>query len=290
MDAVQALQRLGGVATLGELLGPTTRAQLATAVAAGRVLRPRHNRYCLADVAEARRRAVVAGGVLSHLSAAEHYEWKVKARSTRPCVTVPRSSRKPAGDLELHWADLSDKEVHRQVTGRARTVIDCARVYPLDVALSVADSALREGVIDRHDLEVAAARSPRTGRARALRVVDLASGKRANPFESCLAVLLWEVRGLEVVPQGYVPGVGWVDFLDRRLGVVVEAESLEHHWSVAGLRRDVLRYTGCARLGLVVVRFTWDEVMFRPAHVVEAMADVVAWRTMQAVGRHSLLA
>jgi hypothetical protein len=32
------------------------------------------------------------------------------------------------------------------------------------------------------------------------------------------------------------------------------------------------------------------EVMFRPEDVAEAMADVVRWRTMQAVGRHGLAA
>lgn len=290
VDAVRVLSRLGGVATRGELIGATTRSELRRAITEGLVLRPRHNRYCLTDVEGARRQAVAAGGVLSHLSAAEHYEWKVKHPSIRTSVTVPRGSRKPSGDLELHWADLSDKEVHRQVTRRTRTVIDCARVYPFDVALSIADSALREGVIDRHDLEVAAARSPRTGRARAIRVVELASAKRANPFETCLGAILMEVPGLDVVPQGRVPGVGWVDFLDRWLGLVVEAESVEHHWTASGLRRDVFRYTACARLGLMVVRFTWDEVMFTPDYVLAAMIDVVQWRTTQAVGAHSLSA
>jgi hypothetical protein len=71
---------------------------------------------------------------------------------------------------------------------------------------------------------------------------------------------------------------------------VIEAESLEHHWTKAGLQRDVDRYTKAARLGLVVVRFTWTEVMFRPDDVRAAIADVVRWRILQAVGRHGLAA
>jgi very-short-patch-repair endonuclease len=83
------------------------------------------------------------------------------------------------------------------------------------------------------------------------------------------------VAGLKVVPQGHVPGVGFVDLLDRVLGIVFEAESFEHHWTKAGLQRDVDRYTAAARLGLVVVRFSWADVMFRPDDVRAAIEDVV---------------
>ena len=81
-----------------------------------------------------------------------------------------------------------------------------------------------------------------------------------------------------------------MDLLDRVLGMVIEAESLEHHWTKAGLQRDVDRYTKAARLGLVVLRFSWMDVMFRPDDVRAAIEDVVRWRTMQAVGRHGLVA
>ncbi|MCF6376256.1 endonuclease domain-containing protein [Nocardioides KLBMP 9356] len=259
-------------------------------MATGRIHKPRHNRYCLAD-AEATMLAVArTGGTASHLSAAQEFGWKLKHDPVKPCITLPRSARKPAGSYELHWGDLSDRERRRNVTSRTRTVIDCARTYEFDVALSVADSALREGIVDRDDLLIAAARSPRTGRNKALRVAQSASHRRANPFETCLYVIATTVAGLRVVPQGVVPGVGYVDLLDRWLGIVIEAESFEHHWTKAGLQRDVDRYTRAARLGLVVLRFTWAEVMFAPDEVAEAIADVVRWRTVQAVGRHGLAA
>lgn len=197
---------------------------------------------------------------------------------------------KPRGSYELHWADLSERELRRNITSRTRTVIDCARAYDFDVALCVADSALREGIIDRDDLLIAAARSPRIGRAKALRVAHAASPLRANPFETCLHAIAMTVAGLDVVPQGHVPGVGFVDLLDRVLGMVIEAESLEHHWTKAGLQRDVDRYTKAALLGLVVLRFTWTDVMCHPDEVAQAISDVVWWRTMQAVGRHGLAA
>lgn len=290
MDPVVALRELGGVGTLRELLAYTNRSQLSVALAGGRIHKPRHNRYCIADLAGTMRAVARTGGTASHLSAAQEFGWKLKHDPPRPCITLPRSARKPRGSYELHWADLSERELRRNVTSRTRTVIDCARAYDFDVALCVADSALREGILDRDDLLIAAARSPRTGRAKALRVASEASHLRANPFETCLYVIASSVPGLDVVPLGEVPGVGRVDLLDRSLGMVVEAESLEHHWTKAGLQRDVDRYTKAARLGLVVLRFTWTDVMFRPDDVRAAIADVVRWRTMQAVGRHGLVA
>jgi hypothetical protein len=290
MDPVSALQRLGGVATYGELLGPTTRPELERAVRDGRIVKPSRNRYALVDTHDLVLRAVALGGVLSHLSAALHHGWKVKQQPELMSITVPRSARTPGPDVEVRWADLADRDVHRHVTRRVRTVVDCARVYDFDVALSVADSALREGEVTRSELVAAAERSPRTGRARAMRVMEAASAKRANPFESCLFAIAITVPGLVVEPQGEVPGVGWVDLLDRCLGLVIEAESFEFHGTLAGLRRDVARYTECARRGLVVVRFTWHEVMRDPDGVRAALIDVVRWRTMQAVGGHGLSA
>ncbi len=290
MDPVVALRELGGVGTFGELLGLTTRSQLQDAVAGGLIHKPRHNRYCLADLEGAMRAVARTGGTASHLSAAQEFGWKLKHDPIRPCITMPRSARKPRGAYELHWANLSERELRRNVTSRTRTVIDCARAYEFDVALCVADSALREGIVDRDDLIIAAARSPRTGRAKALRVAHTASPLRANPFETCLHVIAMSVAGLDVLPQGYVPGIGFVDLLDRVLGIVLEAESFEHHWTKAGLQRDVDRYTTAARLGLVVVRFSWADVMFRPDDVRAAIEDVVRWRIVQAVGRHGLVA
>jgi very-short-patch-repair endonuclease len=288
MDPVEVLRRLGGVATRGEILGPADgsgprRPALEAAVRAGRVVRLRHNCYALAGLDEAKQRARTLGGVVSHLSAAQHWGWKVKHPPLRPCVTLPRSARKPVADVELHWQDLTEAQVVDHVTCRVTTVTACARAYARDVALCVADSALREGMVTQDDLLIAAEQSPRTGRRRALWVAENADGRADNPFESTLRDIALHVPGLHVVAQGSVDGVGRVDLLDRTLGIVVEAESYEWHATRDQLRRDVKRYTTCARCGFVVVRFTWDEVMFDADYVRAALADVVGWRQRQAV-------
>ena len=280
MDPVDAVRLLGGVASYGELMGPTTRARLRTAVEAGRVTRLRGGLYGLAEADPSRAAAAASGGVLSHLSAATYWGWKVKHPPQRPWVTVPQRGRAPDGDVEVRWADLPDADVTHHVTRPARTVVDCARALPFDEALAVADSALRSQEVGRHELFRAADRLPRTGRSRAMTVVGAADGRAANPFESVLRAIAMTVPGLSVTPQGRVDGVGWVDLLDARLGIVVEAESFEFHGTMAGLRRDVRRYTECTRRGLVVVRFLWEEVMFDPEHVRQSLLDVVQRRRL----------
>ena len=118
--------------------------------------------------------------------------------------------------------------------------------------------------------------SPRTGRAKALRVVRAADARAANPFESALRAIADDVPGLCVVPQQQVGGIGYVDLLDHRLRLVIEAESFQWHSSRHGWARDVRRYTCFVRLGYTVVRFTWDEVMYQPEYVRAVLMDLVA--------------
>lgn len=278
VNPVEALQRLGGIAAYGELIGPTTRQQLRTAVASGRVVKLRHDRYALVDTDAHRAAAVAAGGVLSHLSAAVAWGWKVQHEPTRPWVTLPRNRRRPQGKLEVRWADVPDADVANHVTRPARTVVDCAKVLPFSEALSVADSALRSEEVDRHQLLLAALASSRVGRPRAIEVIEAADAGAANPFESAIRSVALQVPGLSVETQGEIDGVGFVDLLDRRLGIVVEGDSFEFHGKLYGLRRDVKRYTALTRRGYAVVRFLWEEAMFEQQYLRDALADAVAHR------------
>lgn len=278
MDPVDALTELGGIASLGELLALTGRRRLRTAVAVEHIVMVRRDCYTLPAADGARLTAARIGGTVSHLSAAQHWQWKVKFPPELPTVTVPRRRSGLDGcEAEVHWANLLPKDVDDGVTARVRTVVDCARTYDFGVGLSVADSALRAGV-PADEILTAARASPRTGRPRAIRVAETADSRSANPFESVLRAIALEVPGLHVVPQQWVGNVGRVDLLDRDLGLVIEAESFEFHADRDSLARDVRRYTAMTRLGYVVVRFTWAEVMFRPDYVRAVLVDLVALR------------
>ena len=158
-------------------------------------------------------------------------------------------------------------------------MIDCARTYDRDAALSVADSALRSRLVTSDELAAAAARSPRTHHSKAVWIAEHASEHAANPFESVLRSIALDLPGLRVRPQGSVGKAGRADLVDERLLIAIEADSWEHHGAPELFRRDVRRYTDFARLGWVVVRFVWEDVMHQQDRVrrhLEEVADVRA--------------
>lgn len=105
MSPVDALTRLGGVSTSRELRRLTSRRRLRTALRNGQVVRVSTGVYALPGCEAAKLAAARVGGVVSHLSAAQHYEWPVKLPPKRPTITVPRRrSQLDADGLEVHWA------------------------------------------------------------------------------------------------------------------------------------------------------------------------------------------
>ncbi len=286
MQPREAIRILGGVARWNEIECLVSRADVDAELEAGTISRLRRGTYALGDLDDVRARAQAAAAAVSHLSAAASHGWKVKRPPEHPTITLPRNRSLPDDEsLQVFWQDLSPMQVYRGVTRPVETVIGCARAYDFDEALCVADSALREKAVSGAQLLAAAEASPRTGRAKALAVARAADGRAANPFESCTRAIARGVPGLSVRPQVRISGVGRVDLADLALGIVVECESFEFHSDAASLKRDVRRYTSCARRGLVVVRFTWAEVMFDPDYCRAVLEDVVAVRLQQAVRR-----
>lgn len=276
VDAVDALIRLGGVARAGDIIDLSSRRSLRRAVESGDITRIGPGRYAF-KISHVEARAL--DGVVSHLSAAMHWGWEVKWPPDRPWVTVARSRHvSPArrGSLHLVYADLGHDTVDG-VTGPVRTVVDCARRLPFDEALAIADSALRAGDVTKADLLAASARLRGRGAAFGRRVVDAATGKSANPFESVLRAIALEFP-LALTPQmpvvvgdqTYVP-----DLVDPTRMLVLEADSWRFHASQQGHARDCRRYNALALAGWLVLRFSWDQVMHAPDYVRQILADVV---------------
>lgn len=294
MEVVVALHRLGGVATHAELVDAAGRSALRRAVDRGMIVRSARGAYSVPEADRARLAALRLNGALALTSAALAHGWKVKEPPSRPSVCVPRTRRvHPARreGIDVRWGTLTSNELRRRHTDPARTVVDCARFLPFDAALAVADSALRSGEVGPIGLLEAAELAPRTGRARAIQVVKSASPQAANPMESVLRAICLGIDGLEVRPQQWVGDVGRADLVDSRRRLVIEAESMEFHGSLAGYRRDVRRYTGFVGEQHLVLRFCWEDIMLQPDRVAVAIADVLTWwppRTLRhAVGPKS---
>jgi len=283
MDVSAALRRLGGVSDRRTLLALVSVRELERGLQAGEVVRVARNLYTLTAVDEAVVAARRVHGVVSHLSAALAWGWKVKTVPDRPTVTVARN-RHPSGDasVDVRYADVPSGDVIDGRTSRVRTALDCARTLPFDEALAVVDSALRSRTVTRAQLIAAAESGPRTGREKAKRVFAAASEKAANPFESVLRAIAMQVSGLHVVAQGTV-GQWHADVADLALHIAIEAESFEFHALPEAFRHDIRRYTDMIRLGWLVARFVHEDVMQRPAYVQKVLEDLVALRQQEAV-------
>ncbi|MEP7089515.1 MAG: DUF559 domain-containing protein [Nocardioidaceae bacterium] len=273
MDVVDALTWRGGVAEASTLHDLTSRRQVRTAVQRGWVVRVSRGRYALPDADEARRAAARLSGVVSHLSAAQLNGWELKHRPALPTVTVPRSRKvepwRRTG-VAVRWRALGDDEVWNGQTRAGRTVTDCSKDLPFDEALTVADSALRHGNVTRGQLLRLADEVPTTGRGQCLRVAREADGLAANPFESVLRAVALDVAGLDLRPQVVIDEDGFVgrpDLVDVERRIVVEADSFEFHGRRADLKRDCERYNALVLRGWLVLRFSWEHVMFEPGFV-----------------------
>lgn len=260
------------------------RRRITIALGSGAVVRVARGRYALPSLGAARSIALGASATASHTTAALHWGWQVKSEPELTHLTLPRGRKLRASartGVQRHWRDLLPEEIRDGwVTSPARTVIDCCLDLPFDEALAVADSAWRAG-LSPIDVMTVAARLPRRVRRRVAAVLERANRGAANPFESVLRALCLQVEGLTVVTQHVIRDRSFyakVDLADTVLRIVIEAEGFENHGTRAALKRDCRRYTGLGARDWIVIRFTWDEVMFEPDYVIEALRQVVAVR------------
>lgn len=294
MHLAEELRRLGGVATRQQLLRGHSRHALTAAVDRGEVMRLARGRYALPDVAAAKAAAHALTGALCLASAALEHGWAVKLPPELPQVALPRN-RKPvqmsAAKVEVKRLRLGPDDVRDGVTTPDRTLLDCLRELPFDEALAVADSALRCGYRKQRLLALARdARGPGAARMRA--IAGLATAEAANPFESVLRAIALTVPLLAVRPQvslhrsdpmvvGGGRFLGRPDLVDMDLRIIVEADSFEWHGDRAALRSDAQRYNAFAVNGWLVLRFSWEDVMFSGDEVRSVLMAAARERTNQ---------
>jgi len=275
VDVAKVLRQQGGVSDAGTLIGIVGRPEFRRAVRQGRIRKAGHNRYVLPGGEERLEAAARVGGALSHLSAAQHWGFRIKTPPACVQVVVPRG-RKVRAD-RADGVELFAGPVDGFVTDPIRTVIDCCRALPFDEALAIADSSLRSPEVSMDKLLEAAAQSSRKGRSRVLRVLAHADAGAHNSFESVLRALCIQA-GLDVKAQVEIGDIGRCDMADRSRMIVVEGESYRYHGSESAFERDVRRYTAFGRLGWLVLRFTVDDVIDRPSYVLDVLRDVLVIR------------
>jgi very-short-patch-repair endonuclease len=273
----------GGFATRADLVAATSRSEFDAAVRAGDIVWFSHGRYGVPELDLDLMKAHGLRGVLSHASAALWHGWEVKLVPDTTHVTIPRRRRLAVPPtVTTHRVDLRPDEIVDGIcTSAPRTLVDCLRTMPPDDALAIADSALRHGV-HRSVLTRIATTVRGPGRPGVLRATRHADVRAANPFESCLRSIAADVEGLHVEPQRWVTSARQrvrPDLVDVRLKVILEAESFEWHGDRAALKRDARRYNLLVVDGWLVLRFSWEDVMFDRAYVLDVLQSLVDART-----------
>jgi len=276
---IDVLQRRAGTATFTELRAVVSAHAIRAALADGMVRRIAKGVYALPPVPDPLAAARAQGGVVSHLSAAVLHGFSVLDLPDKPQITVPRGQHQRLSPIQcqLHWAD--DVPSDGRCTDRLRTVLDCARTLPFDAGLTVADSALRSGPVDRSQLLIAAAELAGPGCRRARRVAAAADGRAESPLESVLRSILIEagIDGFE--PQVTVRDHAFfarIDLGHPVLLIALETDGFAHHSTRSALTRDCRRHANLTVRGWRLLRFSWEDVMFDRAWVVEAIRQTMA--------------
>ncbi|MFL6099664.1 MAG: type IV toxin-antitoxin system AbiEi family antitoxin domain-containing protein [Actinomycetales bacterium] len=258
MHPLAALDLSGGVARWADLarLG-VSRGSLLALATAGSIARPARGVFCRPEmVATPVVRAVVASGQLTCGTGARahgletfHDDGEVHVRT----IAAPRP-------------DLRDRTVVRHPWGRGpgrlvaldAVLHDCTICLPLPEAVAVVDSALRAGRVDASDLSRITRAGPRS--ARSARVMSLADPAAQSVLESVARVQLRLDGQVDVASQVYVDQVGWVDLVVARW-LVLELDGWAHHRET--FREDRRRDAELTRLGFVVLRFTYGDLLRR---------------------------
>lgn len=283
-DVVGILQRSGGGADFADLRRLVSMGAIRRALSAGEIRRVAKGVYALPDGPSDLAVAKANGGVLSHESAALHHGLDVVTAPLVPHVTIGRKSSKRDSQLDctLHWADLprpaSVDAASPVATDVLRTVLDCGRRLAFGEALTVADSAIRLGKVDRKVLTAAAASLNGPGRAAAIRACNLADGRAASALESMLRSRVIEAGITGFIPQYVVRDPDFfarVDLGNPLLRIAIEADSFAHHGTRESLRKDCRRYTSLAANGWLLLRYSWEDVILDDSWVGESLKRTI---------------
>jgi len=271
VEAVEAVHACGGAARAARLVRLTPRRALVAAVAAGELLRPVAGLYCVPGCPPDVLAAAAARGVRSCQSAAVALGLDVLHVEATPHVTCPPGSRGTWRGSVVHRRPVADLD---GCTDVVTTVLDCLRCLPRREALVPADSALRTGRLTPEDLHVAAARMNRRDPRRAL--LRMADPQAGSALETVARVDLLDA-GLRVRTQQGIEPAGRVDLVvEERL--VVEVDGFAFHASARQRSEDLRRDAELHRLGLLVLRFSFEQVVHRRDWWLGVVADVLGRR------------
>jgi very-short-patch-repair endonuclease len=258
------VQRGEWVRVLGRVLAPATLLVSAT----------------LRDLAAS---LAIKDSVLAGPSAAR--SWRIPIDDARTCVYVGSSGHTHLRGIKALHAMPPDADIRRingvRVTGRARTVVDCALLLPERQAIELLDLALVRRWITLDDVaEQIHARAGCRGVRKLVAVMRLLADGTHSAAERLAADLFrrnnvtrWKANA-PVRCADEVLGLG--DFVFETAKLVVEIDGLAFHCAPADFGLDRERQNRIILAGWRVLRLTWYDLRYRPQYVIETVLAELA--------------
>lgn len=266
MDPVVALQqRLGASWWAALIRAGVTDGALRGAVRRGRVRCLGGGTYALPDADPDAVTAARLRGRLACCSAARRHGLDVLTQPPLPHVAVPRDHSTVTDEAVVHRGAVPGTG---PVVPLVSALVAVLRCLPAVEAVVVLDSALRLRSVRVRSID-RALRGP--GSVEARRRLGLADARSGSLLETVLRLALRDA-GLPVDCQVFVQGVGRVDLVVGGW-LVVEVDGFEFHADRAHYRNDRRRGNVLVARGYRLLRFSYEDVMFRRTDVV---AQIVA--------------
>jgi very-short-patch-repair endonuclease len=219
------------------------------------------------------------GSIVSHCTAGRLWRYLVPP-DPEVHVIVPRDARLRIPGVRAHRIEIVDAEVTRVAgivcTSRLRTAVDCLLWLPEEAGRALMTDALRQRLLTVDEVRRELVRTPqRHGLTRAWSVMrDVA---RAPHSEA-------EVRVHRVLREARIDGwgsnvslfdgdglIGIVDLLFEDVKLVLEIDGQAYHSDDVAFQHDRSRQNRLVRAGYTVLRFTWDDIVHRPAEVIDTV-------------------
>ncbi|GAA3899517.1 DUF559 domain-containing protein [Microbacterium invictum] len=259
----------GGVAHTQPLraAGFTTHG-IRSALAAGAVRWVRRSWLATPDADPELRRAAQAGGRVTCLTGAQRLNLWTPSHEHLHLALPPTASGIDSAGLRLHWSrgpmPVGASEVADPVIN---VLFHAARCVAVIDALSVWESAIRQGRVSAQVLERVAWRS-----TRARMLAKVASDLSDSGLETRFAHLMRSI-GVSVRQQVWIDGHP----VDALVGetLVVQLDGFAHH-QAADRRRDLRADARLVLLGYTVLRFDYYQVLFCADEVLTTVATAMA--------------
>jgi hypothetical protein len=240
----------------------------------------------LTAVSLARAAALAAGtgASVSHVTSGVLWDLKVP-RDPEAHVIVDPERRLRIPGLRTHRLPLAESEMAVidgiPCTSLLRTILDCLLWLPEEAGRAMTVDALRRGLVSVDQLRTALRHTgQRHGLSRAWAVIaEIGAGAHSEAEVRVHSVFRragvggWEANA----PVFDVDGlIGIVDLLFAAARLVVEIDGRAYHSDEIAFQRDRTRQNRLIAAGYRVLRFTWDDVVRRPDHVLAAVRQALA--------------